>query len=103
MKVLAQGKEKEKCPEDIPWYIFPTKSKKREIKSRFPEIETWRQILLTTSACGLSFFSFFVGLLFFILKDVGSIFTLKTRVKTLLKLSRDTKFNVSCLKISCAF
>lgn len=66
MKLLAQCKEKEKCPEDIPWYIFPTKSKKREIKSRFPEIESWRQILLTTSACGLSFFfSFFVGLFFF--------------------------------------
>lgn len=104
MKLLAQCKEKEKCPEDIPWYIFPTKSKKREIKSRFPEIESWRQILLTTSAYGLSFFfSFFVGLFFFFLKDVGSIFTLKTRIKIVLKLCRDTKFNVSCLKFSCAF
>lgn len=102
MKLLAQCKEKEKCPEDIPWYIFPTKSKKREIKSRFPEIESWRQILLTTSACGLSFF-FFLCWTFFFLKDVGSIFTLKTRIKTVLKLCRDTKFNVSCLKFSCAF
>lgn len=64
MKLLAQCEEKEKCPEDIPWYIS-TKSKKREIKSRFPEIESWRQILLTTSACGLSFFFFLCSTVFY--------------------------------------